>query len=322
MASSNIALADRFTDGCYEQGLPEVLRGLLYIPRELSHVWLYDERGCRLFEKICQLPEYYLTRVETAILRAQAPAMAAAIGADVSVIEYGSGEGAKTRLLLDALSQPRHYVPVDIAASSLARTARALQRDYPQLKVLPLCADFTRPIELPLLTASARRLIYFPGSTLGNYSASDAVRLLRLMRDLAGDDGLALIGFDLVKERALLEQAYNDAQGVTAEFNLNALRHMNRRLGIGFDVSHFRHRALWVEPEQRIEMHLISTVHQTLRVGAAAIRMLRGDFIRTEYCHKYSIEGFASLAAQAGWSPREGWSDENTWFRVQLLAAR
>ena len=322
MALSNIALADRFTDGCYEQGLPEVLRGLLYIPRELSHVWLYDERGCRLFEKICQLPEYYLTRVETAILRAQAPAMAAAIGAEVSVIEYGSGEGAKTRLLLDALSQPRHYVPVDIAASSLARTARALQRDYPQLKVLPLCADFTRPIELPPLTASERRLIYFPGSTLGNYSASDAVRLLRLMRDLAGDDGLALIGFDLLKERTLLEQAYNDAQGVTAEFNLNALRHVNRRLGVGFDVSRFRHRALWVDPEQRIEMHLISTVNQTLRVGAAAIRLLRGDFIRTEYCHKYSIEGFASLAAQAGWSLREGWSDENTWFRVQLLAAR
>ena len=322
MASSHIALADRFTDGCYEQGLPEVLRGLLYIPRQLSHVWLYDERGCRLFEKICQLPEYYLTRVETAILRAQASAMAAAIGADVSVIEYGSGEGAKTRLLLDALSQPRHYVPVDIAASSLARTARALQRDYPQLKVLPLCADFTRPIELPPLAASTRRLIYFPGSTLGNYSASDAVRLLRMMRDLAGEDGLALIGFDLVKDRALLEQAYNDAQGVTAEFNLNALRHLNRRLGIGFDVSHFRHRALWVEPEQRIEMHLISTVNQTLRVGAAAIRLLRGDFIRTECCHKYSIEGFASLAAQAGWSLQEGWSDENTWFRVQLLAAR
>lgn len=322
MASSNIALADRFTDGCYEQGLPEVLRGLLYIPRELSHVWLYDERGCRLFEKICQLPEYYLTRVETAILRAQAPAMAAAIGADATVIEFGSGDGAKTRLLLEALAQPRHYVPVDIAASSLARTARALQRDYPQLKVLPVCADFTRRIELPALGAAARRLLYFPGSTLGNYSPADATRLLRLMRELAGDDGLALIGFDLVKDRSLLERAYNDAQGVTAEFNLNALRHVNRRLGIGFDVSHFRHRAVWVDSEQRIEMHLISTANQTVRVGAAVIRMLRGDFIRTEYCHKYTIEGFASLAAQAGWSLREGWSDDNQWFRVQLLAAR
>jgi dimethylhistidine N-methyltransferase len=207
MATSNIALADRFSDGCYEQGLAEVLRGLLYIPRQLSHVWLYDERGSRLFEKICQLPEYYLTRVETAILRAYAPAMAAAIGSDATLIEFGSGDGAKTRLLLDALQQPRHYVPVDIAASSLARTARALQRDYPQLKVLPLCADFTGRIELPPLTASARTLIYFPGSTLGNYSVSDAVRLLRLMRELAGSEGLALIGFDLVKERTLLERA-------------------------------------------------------------------------------------------------------------------
>jgi L-histidine Nalpha-methyltransferase len=322
MASSNSALADRFTDGCYEQGLPEVLRGLLYIPRQLSHVWLYDERGCRLFEKICQLPEYYLTHVETAIMRTRAATMAEAIGAEVAVIEFGSGDGAKTRLLLAALAQPRYYVPVDIAASSLARTARALQRDYPQLKVLPLCADFTRRIELPPLPAAERRLIYFPGSTLGNYSAADAVRLLRLMRELAGSDGLALIGFDLVKDRSLLERAYNDEAGVTAEFNLNALRHVNRRLGIGFDVSHFRHRALWVESEQRIEMHLIGAVNQTVRVGAAAIRMLRGDFIRTEYCHKYTVEGFASLAAQAGWTLRDGWSDENQWFRVQLLAAR
>jgi L-histidine N-alpha-methyltransferase len=323
MASSNIALADRFTDGCNEQGLPEVLRGLRSIPRQLSHVWLYDERGCRLFEKICQLPEYYLTRVETAILRSYAPAMAAAIGAEASIIEFGSGDGAKTRLLLDALVQPRHYVPIDIAASSLARTARALQREYPQLKVLPLCGDFTCPIELPPpLASGTRRVIYFPGSTLGNYSVSDAVRLLRLMRELAGSEGLALIGFDLLKERSLLERAYNDAQGVTAEFNVNALRHINRRLGIGFDVSHFRHRALWVDADQRIEMHLLSTANQTLRVGAAAIRMLRGDFIRTEYCHKYTVESFASLAAQAGWSLDQGWSDENQWFRVQLLAAR
>jgi L-histidine N-alpha-methyltransferase len=322
MASSNTALADRISDGCYEQGLSEVLRGLQYIPRQLSHVWLYDDRGCRLFEKICELPEYYLTRVEISILRAHAASMAAAIGSDISMIEFGSGDGAKTRLLLDALERPRHYVPVDIAASSLARTARALQRDYPRVKVLPVCADFTRRIDSPSLGAAARRLIYFPGSTLGNYSSSDAARLLRLMRELAGNDGLALIGFDLAKDRALLERAYNDAQGVTAEFNLNALRHVNRRLGVGFDVSHFRHRAQWVDAEQRIEMHLVSSVSQTLRVGAAVIRMARGDFIRTEYCHKYTIEGFASLAAQAGWALHEGWSDENQWFRVQMLAAR
>ncbi len=319
MASTNTALAARFTDGCYEQGLPEVLRGLLHIPRQLSHVWLYDERGSRLFEKICQLPEYYLTRVETDIMRAQARAMAEAIGPSASVIELGSGDGAKTRLLLEALSEPRHYVPIDIAASSLARTARAFQHDYPRVKVLPVCADFTRHLTVPAL-GDTRRLIYFPGSTIGNYAPADALRLLRRMRELAGSGGLALIGFDLIKDRTLLERAYDDSEGVTAEFNLNVLRHLNRRLGIGFDVSHFRHRALWVEAQQRIEMHLVSAVDQTVRVGAAVIRMLRGDYIRTEYCHKYTPEGFAALAAQTGWSATHSWSDENRWFCVQLLA--
>jgi L-histidine Nalpha-methyltransferase len=320
MASSNSALAERFTDGCYDQGLPEVLPGLLYIPRQLSHVWLYDERGCRLFEKICQLPEYYLTRTETDIMSRHAPAMAALLGAQIALIELGSGNGAKTRLLLDALVQPHAYVPVDIAASSLARTARAMQRDYPRLQVLPLCADFTRPMELPPL-GSARRLLYFPGSTIGNYAPEDAVRLLRSMRELAGPEGAALIGFDLIKERSLLERAYDDAAGVTAEFNLNSLRHLNRRLGIGLDVSHFRHRAVWVAAEQRIEMHLVSAVDQTVRVGAAVIRLQRGDFIRTEYAYKYTLEGFGHLARQAGWSLSQGWSDARQWFRVQLLAA-
>ena len=164
-------------------------------------------------------------------------------------------------------------------------------------------------------------MVYFPGSTIGNYSAGDAVRLLRRMRELGGNGGLALVGYDLIKERALLERAYDDSQGVTAEFNLNALRHVNRRLGVGFDLSHFRHRALWLEPEQRIEMHLVSTVDQTVRVGTTPIRIRRGEFIRTEYCHKYTPESFASLALQAGWSPVQGWTDERHWFCVQLLAA-
>jgi dimethylhistidine N-methyltransferase len=320
MAPPNTALAHRISDSRYEQGLPEVLHGLLYSPRQLSHVWLYDDRGSRLFEQICQLPEYYLTRVETAIMHAHARAMAERIGPNASVIELGSGDGAKTRLLLDALSKPRHYLPIDIAASSLARTARALQRDYPHVQVLPVCADFTRQLELPPL-ADTRRVIYFPGSTIGNYAAADAVRLLRRTRELAGDGGLALVGFDLVKERALLERAYDDSKGVTAEFNLNALRHVNRRLGVGFDLGHFRHRALWLEAEQRIEMHLVSVVDQTIRVGATPIRLPRGDFIRTEYCHKYTSETFATLAQQAGWSAVHGWTDERSWFCVQLLAA-
>jgi dimethylhistidine N-methyltransferase len=221
---------------------------------------------------------------------------------------------------LDALPRLRAYVPIDIAASSLARAARAIQRDYPAVRVLPLCADFSRRIELPPQVAKiARRVVYFSGSTLGNYEPLEAVRLLGAMRALAGDAGAALVGIDMVKERSVLERAYDDSQGVTAEFNLNALRHVNRRLGIGFDVSHFRHRAVWVEAEQRIEMHLVSAVNQAIRIGAAVIRMLRGDFIRTEYSHKYTPERFAQLAGLAGWGVQQAWTDERGWFSVQLL---
>jgi L-histidine Nalpha-methyltransferase len=313
------ALALRFTDGVYEEGLSDVLRGLLYIPRQLSHVWLYDERGCRLFEKICELPEYYLTRTEIAIMREYAPAIAARLGDNFTLIEYGSGSASKTRLLLDAVPGLRAYVPIDISASSLARATRLMQRYYPQLQVLPLCADFTRPLKLPEGLGEAPRVVYFPGSTLGNYERADAVRLLSGMRALAGAGGAALIGIDLVKDPALLERAYDDAQGVTAEFNLNALRHLNRRLGIGFEVSHFRHRAAWVEPEQRIEMHLVSALDQTIRVGAAVIRLQRGEFIRSECSHKYTSESFAALVAEAGWRVSASWSDADRWFGVQLL---
>ncbi|MGH8206890.1 MAG: L-histidine N(alpha)-methyltransferase [Steroidobacteraceae bacterium] len=320
MASTNFALADRFTDGVYDEGLSEVLRGLLYIPRQLSHTWLYDERGSRLFEKICELPEYYLTGLELAIMRAHAPLMAAMLDDDVALIEFGSGDSAKIRPLFDALPRLRAYVPIDIAASSLARAARAVQREYPAVKVLPLCADFSRKLELPVQVAGiARRVVYFSGSTLGNYEPVEAVRLLGAMRTLAGDAGAALVAIDLAKERSVLEPAYDDAQGVTAEFNLNALRHVNRRLGVGFEVSHFRHRAVWMEAEQRIEMHLVSAVNQSIRIGAAVIRMLRGDFIRTECSHKYTPERFAQLAAQARWNVQQVWTDERGWFSVQLL---
>jgi dimethylhistidine N-methyltransferase len=316
------ALANRIVDHQYEQGVADVLRGLLYIPRQLSHTWLYDERGSRLFEKICEVPEYYVTRLETQIMREHAAEMAALLGDELSIIEYGSGESAKIRPLLEVLPRLRCYVPIDISESSLARAARAMRRDYPGLQVLPVCADFTRRIELPLhAIEGTRRLIYFPGSTLGNYQRQEATRLLTSMRALAGSDGAALIGIDLVKDRAVLESAYDDARGVTAEFNLNALRHVNRRLGIGFDTSHFRHRALWVDSLQRMEMHLVSTANQTIRMGAAVIRLLRGEFIRTECCHKYTLEGFAILAAEAGWKVQARWTDERGWFAVVLLNA-
>jgi dimethylhistidine N-methyltransferase len=322
MSTTSTAIAERFTDGVYDQGLADVLRGLVGVPRQLSPIWLYDERGCRLFEKICDLPEYYLTRTETGILHLHAAEMADAIGAEVTVIEFGSGTSHKTRLLLDHLRRPSAYVPVDIAASSLARAARVMRREYPRLRVLPLCADFTHALELPdEAQPEGRRLIYFPGSTLGNFEADEARRLLGRMRELAGADGQALIGIDLRKEPRLLCEAYDDRHGVTAEFNLNALRHLNRRLGTCFEVSHFNHRAQWIEAESRIEMHLVSAVNQTIRIGAAAIRMPHGDYVRTECCHKYSQEAFAALAGSAGWSVQRTWTDPAQWFSVQLLTA-
>jgi dimethylhistidine N-methyltransferase len=321
MATTSIERADRFIDGVYDEGLSEVLRGLTYVPRQLSHIWLYDERGSRLFEKICELPEYYVTGLELDIMRAHAPQMAALLDGELALIELGSGNSGKIRPLFDALPRLRAYVPIDIAASSLARAARSVRRDYPAVKVLPLCADFSRQPQLPLpALGRARRLVYFSGSTLGNYAPADAVRLLASMRQMAGDAGAALVGIDMVKERAVLERAYDDSQGVTAEFNLNALRHLNRRLGIGFDLAQFRHRAVWMEAEQRIEMHLVSAVNQMIRVGAAVIRMLRGDFIRTECSHKYTPESFAGLAGQAGWRVQESWTDQRHWFSVQLLS--
>jgi dimethylhistidine N-methyltransferase len=319
--ATNMALAERFVEGIHEQGLSDVLRGLLYIPRQLSHTWLYDERGSRLFEKICELPEYYVTRTETAIMRTHAQHMAAPLPGPLALIEYGSGTSDKTRSLIEALPGLHTYVPIDIAASGLARAARAIRHEHPGLEVLPLCADFTRPLQLPSqLDPGLRRLVYFPGSTLGNYEPLEARRLLIAMRTLAGPSGMALIGIDLVKERSLLERAYDDAHGVTAEFNLNALRHVNRRLGIGFEIGHFRHRALWLEAEQRMEMHLVSATQQAVHIGGAVVRMLRGEFIRTECCHKYTLESFEHLAADAGWRVHDQWSDERRWFSVQLLS--
>jgi len=322
MASTATALAHRFTDGIYEEGLSDVLRGLLYIPRQLSHTWLYDERGCRLFEKIRELPEYYLTRTESALLRAHVAEIGALLGEELAVIEYGSGNGAMMRVLLEALPAVCAYVPIDIAASSLARAARGLRRDYPGLTVMPLCADFTRRIELPLPLGSAlRRLIYVPGSMLGNYQPLEARRLLTAMRELAGVHGAALLGIDLCEEREVLERAYDDSRGLTAELDLNALRHVNRRLGLGFDVSRFRHRAVWMEAERRIEMHLVSTVDQSVRMGAAVIRLQRGDLIRTQCSRQFTADGFARLAAEAGWAVHASWTDPQCRCSVQLLGA-
>jgi L-histidine Nalpha-methyltransferase len=300
-----------------------VLQGLKKLPKELSPVWFYDELGSFLFDSICDLPEYYITRTELHIMRSHADEMATHIGPNAALIEFGSGTSLKTRLLLDRLASPAAYIPVDIARDHLLDAAGMLARDYPDLRIIPVCADFTQPFDLPSAVFSAsKRVVYFPGSTLGNFEKGEAQALLRRMREMIGKTGAVLIGIDLRKDPRILERAYDDSSGVTAEFNLNALRHLNRELGADFDLGGFEHYAVWVEDESRIEMHLVSKRDQTVHVAGENVKFKRGEHLRTEYCHKYTLDSFADLAAMAGLSVSRVWTDPDKQFSVQLLEPR
>ncbi len=321
MKQSSIALDRRAELAERERRIAEVVAGLSERPMRLSPLWFYDERGSALFERICTLPEYYLTRTELRIMQQHVAAMAAALGPRVALIEPGSGASRKTRLLLEALERPAAYLPVDISREHLYAAARSLRRDYPGLDVRPLAADFTRSMRLPadLGASSRRRVVYFPGSTLGNFRREEAVALLARFRSLAGGDGALLLGVDRVKAPEVLERAYDDAAGVTAEFNLNALRHLNRELDAGFDLTGFRHRAPWIPEQGRIEMHLVAERPQRFGWGEQGFALDRGDYLLTEYSHKYTPEDIASIASEAGWSVQRSWSDDSEWFSVLLL---
>lgn len=309
------APADRLT--------ADVLAGLQKTPKQLSPVWFYDDFGSFLFESICELPEYYVTRTELSIMHKHAEEMAHCIGPSPALIEYGSGSSLKTRVLLDHLDMPATYVPVDIAREPLLDAAGSIARDYPELRIVPVCADFTQPFDLPVQVSWAkRRVVYFPGSTLGNFEDQQARNLLSCMRTLIGRTGAVLIGVDLRKDPRILERAYDDAAGVTAEFNLNALRHLNRELGTDFNLSAFEHRAVWVEEKSRIEMHLVSTRRQTIHLDGQEIPIERGEHLRTECCHKYTVEGFSDLAASADLAVSRVWTDDANRFSVLLLEPR
>ena len=297
-----------------------VLEGLKKEPKEISPVWFYDELGSFLFDNICELPEYYITRTELQIMHGHAGEMAQYVGPEAALIEFGSGTSLKTRLLLDRLDNPLAYVPVDISREHLFTAAGSLAKDYPELHIAPVCADFTQQFELPqFIQASDRRVIYFPGSTLGNFDRQQARALLVRMRELAGKNGAVLIGIDLRKDPQVLERAYDDSAGVTAEFNINALRHVNRELGADFDLDAFEHMAVWVENESRIEMHLVSKRDQVVHLGGEKVHIASGEHMRTEYCHKYTLESFGELAATAGLAVKRVWTDANKLFSVQLL---
>ena len=301
----------------------DVIEGLKKPEKELSPVWFYDELGSFLFDSICELPEYYLTRTEIEIMQQHAPEMAQHIGREAAIIELGSGTSLKTRLLLNQIEMPAMYVPVDIAREHLLDAAGAIARDYPELRVIPICANFAQDFALPTYVAEARRrVVYFPGSTIGNFDLSQAREVLARIRNMIGEDGAVLIGVDLRKDPRVLHRAYNDEAGVTAEFNLNALRHLNRELGADFDLEAFEHAAIWVENKSRIEMHLISKQDQRVHIGDEELKISRGEHIRTEYSHKYTLEGFADLAAAADLSVSRVWMDPGRHFSVQLLEAR
>lgn len=301
--------------------LDDVLAGLSRRPKTLPSKYFYDERGSALFDAICDLPEYYLTRTELQIMTAHAAEMAEVLGPRVVLVELGSGSSVKTPLLLDPLHEPAAYVPVDISREHLSRTAADLDGRYPQLAVLPVCADFTQPFELPATPPRRCVAAYFPGSTIGNFEPGAARRLLAQIRALVGDDGWLLIGIDLAKAPDIINAAYNDSAGVTARFNLNLLARINRELGADFDLDGFCHRAVYLPQRQRVEMHLVAQRAQTVHVGGRRITFAAGESIHTENSYKYTRDGFARLAANAGFTPRREWRDARGWFAVVLLRA-
>ena len=299
----------------------DVFEGLSREQKELPCKYFYDDRGSELFNTICGLDEYYPTRTETALLQAHGREMADLIGPGVCLIEFGCGSLLKTRLLLDALRSPAAFVPIDISADHLLQSAAALAADYPNLEVLPVVADFTRPVKLPdkARKASENRIGFFPGSTIGNFDHAGAADFLATVADMVGGGGALLIGVDLKKDEDILVRAYDDAQGVTAAFNRNVLERINRELGGCFDIETFRHRALYNGAEGRIEMHLVSEKDQTVTVHDRDFTFTEGETIHTEDSYKYHVEEFSSLAARAGFRSARTWVDGDGLFSLHYL---
>ncbi|MGY1457086.1 MULTISPECIES: L-histidine N(alpha)-methyltransferase [unclassified Luteimonas] len=298
----------------------DVLRGLASTPKRLPSKYFYDRRGSELFEAITRQPEYYPTRVELALLADLGHEIAAAVGPCAHVVEYGSGSGRKTRLLLDALEDPVAYTPIEISRSALTASAERLDREFGDVEVLPVLADFTRPVRLPQPSRPAASvLVFFPGSTLGNFGRDESVRLLQAMHDTMGGNGAALVGIDLEKDPAVIEAAYNDAAGVTAEFTLNLLHRLNRDVGSDFDPAAFAHRARYVPEEGRVVTTLESLREQTVTVEDRGFHFTTGEQMHVEQSQKYTDARITALAAGAGLRVAARWNDPLDWFGLRLL---
>jgi L-histidine Nalpha-methyltransferase len=296
----------------------DAIAGLTAEPKTLPAKYFYDDHGSALFEQITALPEYYPTRTELGILTDCAGEIARFIPAGAALIEFGSGSTVKARIVLGAAAVAA-YVPVDISAGFLNSEAARLKRDLPRLRILPVAADFTTPFDLPAAIRSRARVGFFPGSTIGNFEPPAAATFLRHAASLLGAGAHLIVGVDLVKDAAVLNAAYNDTAGVTAAFNLNLLRRINRELGADFDLERFRHHAFYNRAQHRIEMHLESRAAQNIRLADRVIAFARGETIHTESSYKYTVESFQALAVDAGWSPAAVWTDARRYFSLHAL---
>jgi len=301
--------------------LSEVMKGLGAQPKNLPCKFFYDEKGSKLFDQICELPEYYPTRTEIALLERISPEIAGRIGPHAHIIEYGCGSVKKIRPLLDALQEPAAYVAVDISREHLIASAEMLAEDYPDLDVHAVCADFTKPFEVkaPVNHADVRRVGFFPGSTIGNFQPDDAGRFLANAASFLGPEGAMVIGIDLKKDVAILDAAYNDSQGITAAFNLNLLERINQELDADFDLTKFRHKAHYNDVAGRIEMHLYSTARQSVQINGSRFDFAEGESIHTENSHKYSVDEFHAMARQAGFEADHVWMDDRKLFSIHYL---
>jgi dimethylhistidine N-methyltransferase len=295
--------------GAVDAFATDVVAGLTAKPKSLPPKYFYDLAGSALFDRITKLPEYYPTRCELGILKDNAAAIASLFPPGCALIEFGSGSSRKARILLRAAATIEAYVPVDISGDFLQQDVAQLRRDFPRLAVHPLVADFTQPFDMPPDIALLRRVGFFPGSTIGNFEPHEACKFLRHAGNMLGAKSVLVIGVDLVKDAGILYRAYNDADGVTAKFNLNMLTRINRELGADFNLAAFEHHAFFNGENSRIEMHLASTKRQKVRVNGATIDFRAGETIHTENSYKYTVDSFQALARGSGWSPLKAWTD-------------
>jgi dimethylhistidine N-methyltransferase len=297
----------------------DVLVGLTASRKRLSPKYFYDRIGSELFERITELPEYYPTRCDVGILNEHADDIADLISSRAALIEFGSGSSAKTRIVLSKAKALTAYVPVDISEEFLRQQADALRREYPGIAMLPVIADFAKPFRLPVAAAKLPRVGFFPGSTIGNFEPHEAANVLRNAAHILGRGATFIVGVDLVKDAQILQKAYNDSDGVTAQFNLNLLARINRELGGKFNLACFEHHAFFNRERSRIEMHLASLKRQRVRLLGECIDFRAGETIHTENSYKYSVDSFRALARGAGWTPAAVWTDQNEYFSVHVL---